>query len=912
MGVRKTILPIIVSTLILATLGFSFEAFAENPNDQVPSEIHAPDRLIIKFNPGVSGEKQNSIISGQSANILNDLSIMNIKIIEVPENALDQVKEALSKNNDVAFAEYDVAAPPSIITNDTYSGAWHLSKINVYGAYDITKGGSNPVAILDSGIDFDHPDFIRPDLTSKIIYPYNGYTNLETGVEHQNGCGHGTPVAGSAAAVTNNGIGVAGVGWDTQIIPIKITNDAATGSTQCYGYSSGVLNGVNWAVQHNVRVVNLSYGFGSGSGSIDTAAQIMQDNGGWLVISAGNSGGNPGYQEDPTIINVSATTSSDAKASWSSYGNYVDFAAPGSGIWATIDGGSYGTVSGTSFSAPITSAVINLIFSSNPTLSAADAYNILATTAVDLGDLGWDEKFGHGRIDAYAAVLAASNTSESSPFADAQSISTVEDTPKVIALTASDPEDAPLTYSIVSGPSNGSLSGTVPNLTYTPNQDYVGSDSFTFKANNGTYDSNIATISITITPVNDAPVAAADSDNTFEDTAVTVNVLANDIDVDGDTLTVTNVTNASNGSVVINPDDTVTYTPNSDFVGGDYFTYTMSDGNGENDTAIVSITVNPTSKVHVGDLDITKSGKNNWTGRVTITVHQDNDTSFAGVNVAGDWSGGSSGTSNCVTDLLGQCQVTKKTRGDNLTFTVTGISGNSAEYVASYNHDPDEDCLGTSITIYKDGTNPGTNMPPVASDDSASTDEDTLIPILALLNDIDPDGDSFFISAFDDTSSSGASITDNGDGTFNYDPTTSSTLQSLNDGENQIDTFSYTIEDEYGAPDSAVVTIIVGGVYDEPSNLTIDSINPTTVTRGDTGVSIQVLGTGFSASSVVSLENGGGPSPTITNTSFDPISGWITITIDVPSKGPKTTAWDLRVIDGVNFDVLANALTIIK
>ena len=617
MRVRKTILPIIISTLIFTTLGLSLDAFAQNPNDQLPSEIHAPDRLIIKFNPGVSGEKQNSIISGQSANVLNDLSIMNIKIIEVPENALDQVKEALSKNNDVEFAEYDVAAPPSIIPNDTYSDAWHLSKINVYDAYDITKGSSNPVAILDSGIDFDHPDFIRPDLTSKIIYPYNGYTNLETGVEHQNGCGHGTPVAGSAAAVTNNGIGVAGVGWNTQIIPIKITNDAASGSTQCYGYSSGVLNGVNWAVQHNVRVVNLSYGFGSGSGSIDTAAQIMQDNGGWLVISAGNSGSNPGDLEDPTIINVSATTSSDAKASWSSYGNYVDFAAPGSGIWATIDGGSYGAVSGTSFSAPITSAVINLIFSANPTLSAADAYNILASTAVDLGDPGRDDNFGHGRIDAYAAVLSASDIS--SPIANDDSASVDEGASVLIDLAINDTADEGIdtnSINIVSGPNNGLVQvngdGTV-NYTHDDSETSLDSFDYTIKDSVGTI-SNSARVDITVNPVNDAPIANNDSDSTVKNNPINIDVLANDTDPEGDTLTIISTTQGSNGTVSIDG-ATVNYTPDTDFIGVDNFDYTIDDVFGVTSFATVTITViDPT-------ITITNPTDNSVvTGKITITA----------------------------------------------------------------------------------------------------------------------------------------------------------------------------------------------------------------------------------------------------------------------------------------------------
>ena len=177
------------------------------------------------------------------------------------------------------------------------------------------------------------------------------------------------------------------------------------------------------------------------------------------------------------------------------------------------------------------------------------------------------------------------------PVADSQSVTTMEDMPLEISLMGSDPD--PLAYSTVTGPSHGSLDGTAPNLTYTPNMNFNGSDSFTFKVNDGTLDSALATVSITVTRVNDPPVANGDATTTQEDTpVVTIDVLANDTDIDNDTLTVTAVSQGTNGSVTINPDSTLSYRPHANFYGSNVFTYTISDDKGRTDTARVNVTVN--------------------------------------------------------------------------------------------------------------------------------------------------------------------------------------------------------------------------------------------------------------------------------------------------------------------------------
>lgn len=197
------------------------------------------------------------------------------------------------------------------------------------------------------------------------------------------------------------------------------------------------------------------------------------------------------------------------------------------------------------------------------------------------------------RTDAISvSVAGASNTP---PMADDQTVTTSEDTAVNITLTATDADSDPLNYAIASSPAKGILSGTAPNLTYTPNPDYNGADSFSFKANDGLADSNGAVVAITVTPVNDAPVAMGDSYSVDQNPDLTVpapGVLENDTDVDGNALTAALVGGPANGSVILYGDGSFRYTPDTGFTGTDSFTYRADDGEAESNTTTVQITVN--------------------------------------------------------------------------------------------------------------------------------------------------------------------------------------------------------------------------------------------------------------------------------------------------------------------------------
>jgi hypothetical protein len=197
-------------------------------------------------------------------------------------------------------------------------------------------------------------------------------------------------------------------------MPVRVSN--ADG----YAYWSTVSQGIYWAADQGARVVNISFNGVSGSSTITSAADYLRSKGGVVVASAGNTSGYQDYPANASILVAAATDSSDIRASWSSYGNYVDVAAPGVSIYSTTNGGGYANVSGTSFSSPITAATVALMLSANPKLAAVDVDKIIKSTALDLGTAGFDQYYGYGRIDAAKAVATAKSYAATSTTTDTQ------------------------------------------------------------------------------------------------------------------------------------------------------------------------------------------------------------------------------------------------------------------------------------------------------------------------------------------------------------------------------------------------------------------------------------------------------------------------------------------------------------
>ncbi|MBW1644417.1 MAG: tandem-95 repeat protein, partial [Deltaproteobacteria bacterium] len=201
-----------------------------------------------------------------------------------------------------------------------------------------------------------------------------------------------------------------------------------------------------------------------------------------------------------------------------------------------------------------------------------------------------------------ATTSATVTIANSAPVANDQKVTLNEDETAQIILTASDANGDTLTYHIVTSPSHGTLTGVAPNLTYTPSRNYNGSDAFTFKANDGSLDSNTATVTLSIQPFNDPPTAVNDFVTTDEDTQIAaIAVLTNDSDPDGDSISIDDFTQPAQGTTGSNGDGTLTYTPDINDNGPDSFTYTITDGNFGSATANVTVTVNAVNDPPVAD-----------------------------------------------------------------------------------------------------------------------------------------------------------------------------------------------------------------------------------------------------------------------------------------------------------------------
>lgn len=393
------------TTFLIASSLVLLSSMVEAKSDSV-----RPGAVLFKVKADATPaelKKLNALF--QSRGLIKEHKIKNLRISLAEFGDKEAGRElVLSKlikaTGAVEFAEPDALIEPTLTPNDSgFSSQWHHQTIHSPLAWDSITAPENVesarVCVLDTGVDTDHPD-----LVDNLVLPgYNARLQVAGNVEDAHG--HGTGTAGVIGAVGNNGIGVSGVAWDIDIIPVQIN----ISDDDSRAYISDMATGIRWCADQGAKVANLSYG-GAQYQTIADAAQYLRDKGGLLFMSAGNAGTYHDTTEFPdysSFVVVGSTDKNDEKSSFSEYGPYVDLAAPGESILTTYLDARYVNYSGTSFSSPMTAGVGALIYAVNPNFTPDEVENILFNSATDLGNTGEDDLYGHGRVDAGAAVQAA-------------------------------------------------------------------------------------------------------------------------------------------------------------------------------------------------------------------------------------------------------------------------------------------------------------------------------------------------------------------------------------------------------------------------------------------------------------------------------------------------------------------------
>ena len=369
-----------------------------------------PARYIIKGEPSAV----SSFITGESAEFIKKVDAFSIIII--PENRRAEDLRALAiEKYGLELFEKDQVKKANFIPNDTYYAdyQWNMKRIGFEDYSDISIGDPSViVAVVDSGIDLNHPDLAANLVTGRNFIAKNSMGTQYSPDDPDDDYGHGTHCAGIIGAVANNNLGVVGVAPGVRLMPIKILRDDGL------GYDSDVAEGILWAADNGADVLSRSIGGTMASTLLTTAIEYAYDNGCVLVAATGNAGTDsldyPSVY--PQVIAVGASDYFDGRSSYSNYGEGIDLIAPGGDpvdgpadwnnwILSTVIG-DYGGYSGTSMACPHVAGAAALIVSLGFSYPA-QVKEMLVSAAVDAGAPGYDLQTGHGRLDVFNALLAA-------------------------------------------------------------------------------------------------------------------------------------------------------------------------------------------------------------------------------------------------------------------------------------------------------------------------------------------------------------------------------------------------------------------------------------------------------------------------------------------------------------------------
>jgi len=372
---------------------------------QLPNVKATASTKTSEFVPGevIVGSEEISantiaVLNAMGGSVIKEIPMFKALLVRVTVGSEYEYIQKARNLPGIKYAERNGIVHAAYIPNDPYwSELWNMRIIKADKAWDIHKGNTSTViAIVDTGVDYNHEDLSAHYITG-------GYDWVNDDNDPIDDHYHGTHCAGIAAAVMDNYVGVVGVA-QCSIWAEKVLDSTGHGSWDDLAYA------IWHATNGGADVISMSLGGYSYSSLVDSACTYAWDHGALLVAAAGNDDLdidlNPHYPASyNTVIAVSATTSTDEKASYSNYGNKIEVVAPGSGIFSTLPGNEYSYLSGTSMACPHVAGLAALLWSYKPSLTNAQLRDSLHSAVDDLGTPGKDIYFGYGRINAYKALV---------------------------------------------------------------------------------------------------------------------------------------------------------------------------------------------------------------------------------------------------------------------------------------------------------------------------------------------------------------------------------------------------------------------------------------------------------------------------------------------------------------------------
>jgi subtilisin family serine protease len=386
-----------------------------------------PGEVLLKFKPSVPIPMKALALAALRSRVQARISPLDVYVVQIPEDAtVAEMVEAFGRNPDVAYVQPNYIYRACLTPNDKYFEDQYAlfnkgqqigwvpgspqgkpsADIKATSAWEETTGVAGVViGVIDTGVDLTHPD-----LKNKIKSP--GYDFVNGDADATDDHGHGTMVAGIAAAETNNYEGIAGVAWNSKILPVKVLNQYGSGSTVA------IVNGILWAVDNGAQILNLSFGAPAKDNAVEEALKYaFETKGAFIAAAAGNDNTAVYYPAayDRYVCATAATDYNDQRTTWSNFGPEIDVAAPGDKIITTYPVAltpagfqPYKFQDGTSMASAHVAGLAALIRGIKPSLTPSDVMNIIRYAADDVNSSiykGRDVFIGYGRINMEKALV---------------------------------------------------------------------------------------------------------------------------------------------------------------------------------------------------------------------------------------------------------------------------------------------------------------------------------------------------------------------------------------------------------------------------------------------------------------------------------------------------------------------------